>query len=530
MSKIIGIDLGTTNSCVAVLEGGAVWAPDRHSEWKVKLTRTQFSGWIVAALTAVVAAGCADSNNSTQVKPPLVPDAAFVGYSDTATKQTTCGNCHIGMQARWVDTKHASAWSDAQATGHASASCSKCHTTNGATNGNADTTAGYFRVADASKPLYHDVQCESCHGAGSVHVATPDTIQPIPSIAADTGLNTGCGTCHSGSHDPFVEEWRSSLHGAPNSHALGNAACAGCHNGTAALARFQPNANFSNKNSATWIGVTCSVCHDPHGSPNPAQLTLSLSTMDTTTNLCMSCHYRRSKPDSTSTAGSRNSPHAPQALLFSGAAGWQPAGFTWSADQQPTHDNPDVNPRLCASCHVNAFSGKNDAGTTVYSMGHTFNPTPCVTAGGAPDTTTTCTEDHKSFAACTASGCHASQSAARGALEAVQNRMTFYADMIWVDRNANSLVDTTDGGLLAQVKKLNAAAWKNSDAITPAEGAQFNSAMFRMAGTGVHNPFYTEALAIASINALETTYGVSAPAAVQAQFRAFAANVRTRAH
>ncbi len=463
----------------------------------------------------MVAAGCADNNTST---PPVVVvrDASFIGYSDTASKQTMCGNCHIGMQARWANTKHASAWADLQASGHASASCNKCHTTNGATNGAADTTAGYFKVGTDSKPLYQDVQCESCHGAGSVHALSPDSTQPLPDIAVDTGLNTGCGTCHSGGHDPFVEEWRSSTHGAPNSHAT-SASCLGCHNGNVALARIQPSVNFTNRNSSTApaVGVTCEVCHDPHGSPNPAQLTRPLNTLDTLTNLCMSCHYRRSQPDSTSTAGSRNSPHAPQALLVTGAAGWQPAGFTWSADQQPTHDNPTANPRLCAACHVNGFSGKNDAGTTVYSMGHTFNPTPCVTAGGAPDTTTSCTEDQKSFKACTASGCHTTETAARGALAAVDGRMTFYADAIWIDKNANGLVDTTDGGLLAQVKKVAPTAWKNNDAITPAEGAQFNVALFRMAGTGAHNPFYTEALAVATINALKTTYGIAAPAAVQ---------------
>jgi hypothetical protein len=42
----------------------------------------------------------------------------------------------------------------------------------------------------------------------------------LASIKSDTGaaVTNGCAECHSGTHHPFVEEWRMSRHGRPNDH------------------------------------------------------------------------------------------------------------------------------------------------------------------------------------------------------------------------------------------------------------------------------------------------------------------------
>ena len=40
------------------------------------------------------------------------PDAAsgFLGYYTVSSKQTSCGNCHVGQQTKWAQTRHASAY------------------------------------------------------------------------------------------------------------------------------------------------------------------------------------------------------------------------------------------------------------------------------------------------------------------------------------------------------------------------------------------------------------------------------------
>src|SRR6185436_16233115 len=100
-------------------------------------------------------------------------DADFVGYSNPATQQTTCGNCHVDKQRTWSRTGHARAWADLQNSGHAAPACERCHTTNGTSNLAADT-AGYLGVAANAKQFYKDVQCESCHGPGGGHITNPD--------------------------------------------------------------------------------------------------------------------------------------------------------------------------------------------------------------------------------------------------------------------------------------------------------------------------------------------------------------------
>ena len=473
------------------------------------------------AAAVVFSAACSDNNSSTapDTTTKVVADTLFLGYADTATKQTTCGNCHVDRQAEWATTKHAHAWADLEGSGHASPACYGCHTTNGNSNLAPDST-GYFAVKANAKPFYQDVQCEACHGPGSHHVAAPGDVQPLSTIVADTGLTTGCGTCHSGAHDPFVEEWRSSGHGFVEPHALGNASCIGCHDGTAALKRFDTHAAFIEDTSATWTAITCAVCHDPHGSSNPAQLRYPINTPDLTTNLCMQCHYRNSAPDPTST---RVTPHSPEGPLLLGEAGWIPQNFADSSIGVSSHGS-DLNPRLCAGCHVNSLTATDNlTGQTIYSVGHRFEALPCLTPGGAPDTTTTCSDANASFAACTASGCHATEDAARNAKAAGDARMQYYADQIWIDSNANGKVDTTDGGLLAQVKKLFPNEWQTGNVVTVGIGAQFNTALFRLPGTPEHNPFYAEALAIATIDAVEARYGVSGSSALQTQLQTRAA-------
>ncbi|HZK79367.1 MAG TPA: multiheme c-type cytochrome, partial [Gemmatimonadaceae bacterium] len=89
---------------------------------------------------------------------PLAAAAGFLGYYDTVTKQTTCGNCHADFQGKWSQTKHARAWADLQANAGKAASCEGCHSVTGNGNAAVGTPVGYAGVKSAA---YTDVQCES---------------------------------------------------------------------------------------------------------------------------------------------------------------------------------------------------------------------------------------------------------------------------------------------------------------------------------------------------------------------------------
>ena len=489
------------------------------------------------AVLALVAAACTNDNNSTTA--PTGPQfvASFVGYSNPDTKQTTCGNCHVEKQNSWAKTGHAKAWGDLQASGHATSSCNQCHTVNGTSNIGVDS-GGYLSASTTAQKFFDDVQCESCHGPGQAHVTVPDSTQPIPYFTSRdttvTGGPVGCGTCHSGTHDPFYENWSAGAHDTLLSPAISNTtaptatnlACKQCHEGRQALARWENSTTYVEATSTTYYPVGCTTCHDPHGnSSNTHELYQSISVRDTT-NLCIQCHKRRSVPDSTSASG----PHSPQGKTFLGISGWQPTGFTWDSTNVPTHSNPTANPLMCATCHVESFNSGSGASAYFYT-GHEFYAIPCVdpTSGAVIQTrtaNTACPDAQRRFTACTASGCHASEDAARTLLASTQSDLQFIADLIWKDTNGNGKVDTTDAGLLAKVPQTEFKTRSATTTIpyTVAEGGRFNVQLLGTDGSrGAHNPAYLRALLVATYNAVKAQYHLTVVPAVQARVDAIQA-------
>ena len=472
--------------------------------------------------------GCVDEKivyrDGPSFTTPPAAAANFLGYHDETTSRTTCGNCHVTQQGKWEQTAHSDAWATLQANPGKQALCEACHSVSHRGNAVTATDVGYTSTKDSR---YEDVQCESCHGAGLNHVTSPARGQMLASVHADTGagVTNGCVECHSGTHYPFAEEWRASRHATSYTRAYNGStatppdvpngprsACQGCHIGQAILANWGVNTNYTEKAAGQTIasgeGITCAVCHDPHGSPNTAQLRFPVDSRDPEENLCAKCHNRRSSPD---WSGSRDSPHAPQGPLVFGTAGWWPPGVTF-VESQSTHGS-ERNPKLCATCHVQNYT-VNDKATGQFQMnvvGHRFLPIPCVDANGAPTTSQTCAVSARSFKGCTGSGCHGTDAAARSAFVTGEN-------------DVHGLVQLLDA-MIAQVPANQFGAGK----VTVGRGAKFNSEMAKMAGSSAHNPFMIKALLRYSGVALNQTYGIPLPPGL-APTAADAQRVRTTSH
>ena len=502
---------------------------------------------------AMLALGACTTEKIQYVTRPFVQGKdttnGFLGYFTVSDKQTNCGNCHVGVQASWKTTKHAQAWADLQGSGHAQTFCSGCHSVSQLGNG-VGHPAGYNVVAD---PAYQDVQCESCHGPGFTHASNPTLSNvPLAAIHVDTGLANGCGGCHTGTHEPFVDQWVGSAHGSGPafSHAAANTSCAPCHEGKAALAvKFGVTTNYKEKSDTTHQRIVCVVCHDPHGaSPYEGQLRASISE-PTTDNLCIKCHSRTGTPPwgvATATSAARG-PHGAQGLLVIGQnVGWIPPNFTYDTSQIVSSHGSAANTRLCATCHV-AFTTITDANGVLIqnSVGHLFEAIPCTAASGipVPCATAVAPDTVRSFVACSNSTCHiGGPQIAKNAFLTFRARLDNLLDQIWTDANANAVIDSTDGGLLPQLvaRALRPGATAadsaqlnlGSTTTTVAKGVLFNAALattsdraqfasgrvlgkswaaHMSAGEGVHNPFLLEALLTSSIDALRTSYGLPTP-------------------
>lgn len=466
---------------------------------------------IAAASVCAFAAGCTTERivyrSGTNFATPPSAAANFIGYSDAASKQTVCGACHVDYQTRWSETKHAHAWTDLQASGHATGACESCHSVSNLGNAVSDTAVAYRSTKDAR---YHDVQCESCHGPGLTHASNPtSTNRPLASIKADTGATNGCGECHTGVHTPYVEEWKLTnaeglSHSIVQGGTVGNSdpTCVGCHTAQGFLNQYAPNTNYLEKvassaqiTSANAQPLVCATCHEPHGSANAHQLRFSISAANVDDNMCIKCHQRRADPSQVTT---RNSVHSPEGPTLLGLAGWFPPGMSAGDSIIGTHGTPSRNPRLCAGCHVNAFTATDKAtGSFVFqATGHRFIAAPCVDANGVPTRDQECTVAAKTFRSCVSGACHASENVARSLY------LTDSARVLQLVASVNSAVAKV-AAAKPQECKLGGPTY------TSCLGAQFNVSLALAPGAFVHNPFLIERLLLASLNQLQKEYGVT---------------------
>jgi predicted CXXCH cytochrome family protein len=491
----------------------------------------------LAMLISVGVAACGDDivyKERPPFNPPPDSVAGFLGYYDVAAGTTTCANCHAGLQVQWSGTAHAEAWETLQGSGHAQSFCEPCHTVSH--NGNPATApAGYPALtadgeeADSAQlAVYHDVQCESCHGAGSDHIAMPGAVQPLASGLVEPG---GCGDCHNGTHHPFVEQWEQSAHAI--GYKTTRSGCNECHDGKGALVeQFGVNAKYANKDDGEAMAHTCIVCHDPHDATYPAQLRAPIDE-GTTRNLCIKCHNRRTVP-----SGGTRGPHAAQGPLVLGdGVGWWPPGFEWLDGLTGTHGDEDENERLCATCHVEMFEVTDAENNFVFqSVGHLFAAIPCADDDGIP-VAGECELADRRFTAC--ASCHGSESNARSVFELFRIEVEELLDVLWVDSDSDSIIDGTDGGFFAQlVASGDANELNRSDTLfTPAEGALYNAQIaathtreffldgevivgsdtvgfngHRTSGNGVHNPPFIESVLKASIQFMADYYSLPLPA------------------
>jgi predicted CXXCH cytochrome family protein len=414
----------------------------------------------------------------------------------------------VGHQTDWVTTAHADAYATLAASPGAQDFCYTCHTVNEAGN-ELSAASGWNTVQDTA---YHDVQCESCHGPGADHVEIPDGgNEPLASIAASLDATDGCAECHNGTHHPFVEEWAQSRHATPQASVIGRtpdeaASCIPCHTAQGALQAWGVNVEYVERDAALpeHEGITCAVCHDPHGSAgNEGQLRYPIDVPSQEQNLCVKCHHKRSEPE-TEAVPSRG-PHSPEGpLLLGDGAGWFPPGFTPGEDIRGTHGS-GANPRLCATCHVVNYPVTDEVtgDFQIQVVGHRFEAIQCVDGSGAPlPSGTECELTQRDFTnGCTTSGCHGDAASARSAYTTATTRIA---------------------GLVADVQALlalvPAGQLDASDGIfTVADGANFNAQLAALPGSPIHNPFLIEQLLLASMAALEDTYGLVAPISVDMQ-------------
>ncbi len=219
------------------------------------------------------------------------------------------------------------------------------------------------------------IQCESCHGAGSLH--------PANLTASDKGIDganldvASCARCHESSRPGSgFYQWTNSSHPVTaelsEGHVAESDSCRVCHTGEGFIAARVNNEPIPQMPKEEYHGVTCSVCHDPHGSDEVHQLRVAgdfqlpsgaMAYGSGAGGICARCHNSRiDDPEVKALTSSRGAHHGPQSDVLLGSSGVS-FGLPF-ADNSP-HGVVVVD--SCAHCHM----AESPEGTDLVG-GHTY--------------------------------------------------------------------------------------------------------------------------------------------------------------
>ncbi len=214
-----------------------------------------------AAIWGLLLVSCVMATSRTIVAPPSIPGATFVGSGK-------CTSCHEEVSHNFADATHSK----------------------------------LIAQGPNGKEM---IGCESCHGAGSLHVKTGGAVGTIHSATAET-----CFQCHLEKRGEF---------NLRNSHPVmsGKMTCSDCHNPH----KGDATTNGDNTNMAV-LNNTCVTCHTSQGGPyvfeheasregcvtchNPHGSMHNKMLKTQNANLCLQCHTQEQTTDGQILIGGRN--------------------------------------------------------------------------------------------------------------------------------------------------------------------------------------------------------------------------------
>ena len=305
-------------------------------------------------------------------------------YLGTENGTTTCSTCHTKgnnispIYDTWKYTAHATAYDSLKNHPGFGYSCLQCHTTGWNPDVNnygadefvkKDTTSalGYVITDQARWNRVKNVGCESCHGP----LGTKDSLlsQDHWKFQSANKLNYSsevCGKCHSGSHNPFYEEWSMSKHALTTSGSLAfvtkNKSCVRCHVAQNFILYSQDPAAYKDTILVTGNDIqplTCVACHDPHEKKYTAQLRFA----ETSTRvICDECH--------SADIDSVNINSAPHHTTSEALSGSKLFGYQYPGHQYYNSAHTYAATHRCIDCHVD--NSPDALGKA--NVGHTFEP------------------------------------------------------------------------------------------------------------------------------------------------------------